>query len=121
MTSVVGKELGGIRFEANGDVTFITGTLDYGQGHASTFAQILGQKLGVPFERIKLLQGNSDEMRPWGGYTGGSRSVIASGNAALKASDLVIGKAMQLAGWALRNKRERHRIQGRQNRGREHR
>ena len=100
-TSLNGKELGHIRFEANGDVSFITGTLDYGQGHASTFAQILGQKLGVPFDRIRLVQGDSDEMPVYGGYTGGSRSVIASGNAALKASEMVIDKALSLATWAL--------------------
>ncbi|WP_417209792.1 xanthine dehydrogenase family protein molybdopterin-binding subunit [Antarctobacter sp.] len=100
-TSLNGKELGRIRFEANGDVSFVTGTLDFGQGHASTFAQIIGEKLGIPFERINLIQGDSDEMPDFGGYTGGSRSVIASGNAALKASDMVIDKALQLAPWAL--------------------
>lgn len=100
-TSLNGKELGRIRFEADGTVSFITGTLDFGQGHASTFAQILGQKLGVPFDSIRLIQGDSDEMPDYGGYTGGSRSVIASGNAAHKASDMVIGKALELATWAL--------------------
>ena len=100
-TSLNGKEHGRIRFEENGDVSFITGTLDYGQGHAGTFAQILGQKLGLPYDRIRLVQGDSDELPDYGGYTGGSRSVIASGNAALKAGDGVIDKALQLAGWAL--------------------
>ena len=42
--------MGGIRFEADGSVTIITGTLDYGQGHAAPFAQVLSEKLGVPFE-----------------------------------------------------------------------
>lgn len=100
-TSLVGKELGRVRFESDGSVTFVTGTLDYGQGHASTFAQILGQKLGIPFDSINLVQGNSDEMPIYGGYTGGSRSVITSGNAAHKASDMVIDKALELAPWAL--------------------
>ena len=49
--------MGGIRFEDDGAVTIITGTLDYGQGHASPFAQVLSAKLGVPFEKIRLLQG----------------------------------------------------------------
>lgn len=93
-------EMGGIRFEENGDVTFITGTLDYGQGHASTYAQILSDRLGLPFEKIRLLQGDSDQLL-YGGGTGGSRSTIASGTAAVQASDQVIDKAMQLAAWAL--------------------
>lgn len=93
-------EMGGIRFEENGDVTFITGTLDYGQGHASTYAQILCDQLGLPFDRIRLLQGNSDELL-FGGGSGGSRSTIASGTAAVQASAKVRETALQLAGWAL--------------------
>lgn len=93
-------EMGGIRFEESGDVTFITGTLDYGQGHASTYAQILTDQLGLPFEKIKLLQGDSDQLL-FGGGSGGSRSTIASGTAAVQASEKVVEKAMQLAGWVL--------------------
>jgi aerobic carbon-monoxide dehydrogenase large subunit len=65
-------EMGGIRFNDDGSVTIVTGTLDYGQGHAAPFAQVLTQKLGVPFDRIKLLQGDSDQLVTGGG-TGGSR------------------------------------------------
>src|SRR5262249_52609127 len=68
------NEMGGIRFEDNGDVTIITGTLDYGQGHWSAFAQVLTTKLGIPFHRIKLLQGDSDLLIAGGG-TGGSKSI----------------------------------------------
>ena len=53
VTADAGNEMGGIRFESDGSVTIITGTLDYGQGHASPFAQVLADRLGVPFERIK--------------------------------------------------------------------
>jgi carbon-monoxide dehydrogenase large subunit len=90
------KEMGGIRFEANGTVTIITGTLDYGQGHASPFAQILTEKLGVPFGRIRLLQGDSDELIAGGG-TGGSKSVMASGSAIIEASEKVIEQGRQVA------------------------
>jgi carbon-monoxide dehydrogenase large subunit len=90
------KEMGGIRFEANGTVTIITGTLDYGQGHASPFAQILHEKLGVPFERIRLLQGDSDELIAGGG-TGGSKSVMASGAAIIEASQKVIEQGRHIA------------------------
>ena len=84
VTAPPGKEMGGIRFEAERDVTIITGTLDYGQGHAAPFAQVLREKLGIPFERIRLVQGDSDQLIAGGG-TGGSRSITASGAAIVEA------------------------------------
>ena len=60
LTGPPGREMGGIRFEPDGDVTIVTGTLDYGQGHWSPFAQVLAARLGVPFRRIRLVQGDSD-------------------------------------------------------------
>ena len=90
------KEMGGIRFESDGGVTIITGTLDYGQGHASAFAQVLVDKLGVPFDRIALLQGDSDELIAGGG-TGGSKSLMASGAAIIEAGDKVIEKGRLIA------------------------
>src|SRR6202008_3296435 len=74
VTAPPSKEMGGIRFEADGTVTIVTGSLDYGQGHAAPFGQVLSEKLGVPFERIKLLQGDSDELLAGGG-PGGSRAM----------------------------------------------
>jgi carbon-monoxide dehydrogenase large subunit len=100
VTAPPAKEQGGIRFEKDGSVTIITGTLDYGQGHWSAFAQVLHQKLGVPFERVRLLQGDSDELVAGGG-TGGSKSLMASGAAILEASDLVIEKGKVVAAHAL--------------------
>jgi len=95
VTAPPGAEMGGIRFEASGDVTIVTGTLDYGQGHAAAFAQVLSSRLGIPFERIRLLQGDSDQLIAGGG-TGGSRSITASGMAIVEASDKVVkaGKAV---------------------------
>jgi aerobic carbon-monoxide dehydrogenase large subunit len=92
--------MGGIRFEADGTVTIITGTLDYGQGHASPFAQVLVDQLGVPFEKINLLQGDSDEMLAGGG-TGGSRSIMHSGGAIVEASGEVIEKGRKIAAHVL--------------------
>jgi carbon-monoxide dehydrogenase large subunit len=96
VTADAGNEMGGIRFEADGSVTIITGTLDYGQGHASPFAQVLAERLGIPFERIRLLQGDSDELIAGGG-TGGSRSMMQSGGAIIAASDIVIEQGKQAA------------------------
>lgn len=100
VTAPANKEMGGIRFEADGTVTIITGTLDYGQGHATPFAQVLTERLGVPFERIRLLQGDSNEMLAGGG-TGGSRSITASGQAIVEAADKVIEKGRAIAAHVL--------------------
>jgi len=96
VTAPPGPEMGGIRFEPNGDVTIITGTLDYGQGHATPFAQVLSDRLGIPFEKIRLLQGDSDELIAGGG-TGGSRSMYASGQAIVEASVKVVDNGRKIA------------------------
>jgi aerobic carbon-monoxide dehydrogenase large subunit len=96
VTAPPNKEMGGIRFEADGTVTFITGTLDYGQGHATPFAQILASRLGIPFDRIRLLQGDSDELITGGG-TGGSRSAAASSMAMVEAVAKVVEQGKQAA------------------------
>jgi carbon-monoxide dehydrogenase large subunit len=100
VTAPPSKEMGGIRFEPDGTVTIITGTLDYGQGHAAPFAQVLGEKLGIPFERIRLLQGDSDELLAGGG-TGGSKSIMHSGTAIVEASAKVIEQGKQIASHVL--------------------
>src|SRR6476659_8908816 len=56
-------ELGKIAFAPDGSVKLTTGTLDYGQGHATPFAQVLSAQLGVPFEKISLEQNDSDLVR----------------------------------------------------------
>lgn len=89
-------EMGGIRFDEDGTVTIITGTLDYGQGHATPFAQLLADRLGVPFERIRLVQGDSD-LLVVGGGTGGSRSAMLSGTAIVQAADKVVERGRQIA------------------------
>src|SRR5690606_14800072 len=99
-TAAMTQEMGGIRFNADGTVTIITGTLDYGQGHASAFAQVLSAKLGIPFDKINLLQGDSDQLVTGGG-TGGSRSAMMSGTAVVEASDKVIENGKQIAAHVL--------------------
>ena len=100
VTAPPGAEMGGIRFEQDGTVTIISGTLDYGQGHASPFAQVLSQHLGIPFEQIRLLQGDSDELI-MGGGTGGSKSITTAGGAIIEASELVIEKGRRIAAHVL--------------------
>ena len=96
VTAPPGVELGKIVFEDDGSVRLITGTLDYGQGHATPFAQVLCAELGVPFESVKLEQGDSDIVHTGNG-TGGSRSITASGMAIVEASKLIIEKGKRAA------------------------
>jgi carbon-monoxide dehydrogenase large subunit len=100
LTGPPGREMGGIRFEANGDVTLITGTLDYGQGHWSPFAQLLAARLGIPFRRIRLVQGDSNQLIAGGG-TGGSKSMMTSGVAIVEAADKCIEAGRQIAAHVL--------------------
>jgi aerobic carbon-monoxide dehydrogenase large subunit len=96
VTAPPNVELGKIVFEDDGSVKIITGTLDYGQGHATPFAQVLATHLGVPFERITLEQGDSDLVHTGNG-TGGSRSITASGMAIVEASQLIVEKGKRAA------------------------
>jgi carbon-monoxide dehydrogenase large subunit len=96
VTAPPSGELGKIVFEADGSVKLFTGTLDYGQGHAAPFAQVLCAQLGVPFEKVRLEQGDSDLVR-FGNGTGGSRSITATGTAIVESSALVIAKGKQAA------------------------
>jgi carbon-monoxide dehydrogenase large subunit len=100
VTAPPSKELGGILFDADGGVTLLTGTLDFGMGHASPFAQVLSEKLGVPFEKIRLVQGDSDRL-PNGGGSGGSKSIMHSGTAIVEAAGKVIEQGKQIASHVL--------------------
>ena len=96
VTAPPGVELGKIVFDDDGSVKLITGTLDYGQGHGTAFAQVLSAELGVPFESVKLEQGDSDLVHTGNG-TGGSRSITASGMAIVQASKLIVEKGKRAA------------------------
>lgn len=96
VTAPPSPELGKIVFDPDGSVQLITGTLDYGQGHATPFAQVLCAQLGVPFESVKLVQGDSDIVHTGSG-TGGSRSITATGQAIVESSRLVIEKGKRAA------------------------
>jgi len=100
VTAPPSGELGKITFEPDGTVKLTTGTLDYGQGHATPFAQVLSAELGVPFEKITLEQNDSDLVR-FGNGTGGSRSITASGQAIVEASALIVEKGKKAAAHAL--------------------
>src|SRR6476469_1815090 len=100
VTAPPSGELGKITFEPDGTVKLTTGTLDYGQGHVTPFAQVLSAQLGVPFEKVTIEQNDSDLVR-FGNGTGGSRSITATGQAIVEASALVVEKGKKAAAHVL--------------------
>ena len=89
-----------VRFEGDGTISLITGTQHIGQGHETTFPQILAHRLGVPNERIRLCQGDTDLIVAGGGH-GSSRATYMGGTAMWRASDQIIAKGTALAADAL--------------------
>ncbi|MBO0738071.1 MAG: molybdopterin-dependent oxidoreductase, partial [Alphaproteobacteria bacterium] len=89
-----------IRFEPDGAVLLITGTQTIGQGHETTFPQILADRLGLPNERIRLVQGDTD-LIPLGGGHGSSRATYMGGTAIWRVSDEIIAKGARIAADAL--------------------
>ena len=94
--SAQGSEYGSVEIEADGSIVAKTGSSSHGQGHETSFAQVVADRLGVPFERIRIVHGDTATM-PRGGGTGGSRSMVVGGSALSKASDAVIEKAVRVA------------------------
>lgn len=83
-----------VEFKEDGTVEVLVGTQTNGQGHDTAYTQVLHQRLGVPFEKIRIVQGDTDRIKAGGG-TGGSRSLTAQGMAINDAADIVVerGKA----------------------------
>ncbi len=89
-----------IRFESDGSVSLITGTQTIGQGHETTFPQILADRLGIPNELIRLRQGDTDLIRMGGGH-GSSRATYMGGTAIWRASETIVEKGRPIAADAL--------------------
>jgi carbon-monoxide dehydrogenase large subunit len=89
-----------IRFETDGTVSLITGTQTIGQGHETTFPQILADRLGVSNDMIWLVQGDTD-LIPLGGGHGSSRATYMGGTAIWRAADMIIEKGRRIAAEAL--------------------
>ena len=81
---------------ADGSATLYSGMQDNGQGHTTTFVQLLSQKLGIDSSKIKVVQGDTDVVPP-DGQTGGSRFLAIAGVAAGGAADEVIEKGKEEA------------------------
>ncbi|TQV83890.1 xanthine dehydrogenase family protein molybdopterin-binding subunit [Denitrobaculum tricleocarpae] len=96
----IGEEEARIKVNADGGITLFIGTQNNGQGHATAYAQIIGDRLGLEPEQIELRQGDTNELASGGG-TGGSRSVLMGGMAITGASEKVIARAREIAGHLL--------------------
>jgi aerobic carbon-monoxide dehydrogenase large subunit len=89
-------EAASVRVEPDGAVQAALGTHNHGQGHATTFAQILSSRLGVPVEKIAVVEGDTDHV-PHGTGTFGSRSIAIGGSALDRAADKIVRKGKVIA------------------------
>ena len=85
-----------LRFDPSGMLTIVAGTHSHGQGHATTYAQLASEWLGVPFENIRLVQGDTDAVS-FGRGTYASRSAMLGGSALKGAADAIVEKAKDMA------------------------
>jgi carbon-monoxide dehydrogenase large subunit len=91
-----GSEYGSVTVHADGSATISAGTSAHGQGHATAFAMLAGDRLGIPMESIRFVQSDTAVV-PRGGGTGGSRSLQMGGNAVVMAADDVLDRAKRRA------------------------
>src|SRR5207237_1943391 len=91
-----GFESGLIRVEQSGRITAITGSSAQGQGHETTFAQIVADRLGVPVQDVVIMHGDTHGV-PQAVGTFGSRSAAMGGSALVIASERVVAKARRIA------------------------
>lgn len=85
-----------VRMDPTGEVIVTTGTCGHGQGHETTFAQIVADRLGVHPDQVRLRQGDTD-LASYGWGTWGSRSVVIGGGAAGRAAGILAGQLRRIA------------------------
>ncbi len=89
-------ETGEIRFNPTGSVSVFTGSHSHGQGHETTFAQVVADRLGIPIDNVDVVHGDTGRI-PFGMGTYGSRSIAVGGSAIMKALDKIIDKGKKIA------------------------
>ncbi|HZD26835.1 MAG TPA: molybdopterin cofactor-binding domain-containing protein, partial [Alphaproteobacteria bacterium] len=85
-----------IRVNPAGSVTVFTGSHSHGQGHETTFAQLVSDYLGVPYDQVEIVHGDTDRI-PMGMGTYGSRSLAVGGSAIVRGMDKIIEKSKRIA------------------------
>ncbi|MGD8149878.1 xanthine dehydrogenase family protein molybdopterin-binding subunit [Ornithinimicrobium sp. Y1694] len=96
ITGFGGKEYAGVRVAADGRVTVLSGTSAHGQGHATSYAMLVADQVGVPVEDIDVVQSDTAVVRSGGG-TGGARSLQLGGSAVHEAAVELREKAIRVA------------------------
>jgi carbon-monoxide dehydrogenase large subunit len=89
-------EVANIKVHPTGSVTVYTGSHSHGQGHETTFAQLVAAQLGVPMDQVDIVHGDTAKI-PFGMGTYGSRSLAVGGSAMVKAMDKIIAKGKKIA------------------------
>jgi aerobic carbon-monoxide dehydrogenase large subunit len=89
-------EAASIRVQPDGSVQALLGTHNHGQGHATTFAQIIASRLGVPMAQVEIIEGDTDQV-PFGTGTFGSRSIAVGGSALDRAAMKIVAKGKLIA------------------------
>ena len=95
-TGGVPREYAEVRVLPTGVVEVPIGSQSQGQGHETVFAQVVAERLGVPFDTVRIVQGDTDRVSDGVG-TFASRSMVRGGSAAVEASDLVIAAGQRMA------------------------
>lgn len=85
-----------VRFHATGSVSVFTGTHSHGQGHETTFAQLVSERFGIPIENVDIVHGDTARIQ-FGMGSYGSRSLPVGGTAIVKAMDKVVEKGKKIA------------------------
>ena len=96
----VSDEWATIGLDPTGSATVSVGTHSHGQGHETVFRQLVAERLGLDFERIRVVQGDTDQV-PYGGGTGGSRVAVLGGSAIARALDRIVERGRRLAAHSL--------------------
>ncbi|MGH7114676.1 MAG: xanthine dehydrogenase family protein molybdopterin-binding subunit [Stellaceae bacterium] len=89
-------ESAAVRVHPSGSVSVLTGSHSHGQGHETTFSQIVADRLGIPIEAVEIIHGDTAKI-PYGMGTYGSRSLAVGGSAIVKAMDKVVEKGRKIA------------------------
>jgi aerobic carbon-monoxide dehydrogenase large subunit len=89
-------ESAAVRVHPTGSVSILTGSHSHGQGHETTFSQLVADRLGIPIESVEIVHGDTAKI-PYGMGTYGSRSLAVGGSAIVKAMDKVVAKGRKIA------------------------
>jgi carbon-monoxide dehydrogenase large subunit len=95
-----GFEVAEVRFDRSGSLALYSGSINHGQGHETTFKQVVCDRLGIDPHEVRYIQGDTDKVA-MGEGTGGSRSAAMAGSAFFGATEKIVAKARRIAAHVL--------------------